>query len=218
MLGDTQAAHGATVGFLVGAPFELSLGIACGLVGYMFSWGADLDHLQSKGSRWIRIISLGIFAAGFAGLVYSGVDVGAALILAVGALALTAGIPLVLRAWSARLGLPKHRGLTHTFFAAEAVGITVGLIAVWVTPVWWQGLVLGVAAGGGYWAGMQGDRITNRSLLYYHWRPGMRRQEAYSPGPPEWMRFDTGEWFEKEIVYPLSLLVCVGALVLGVVV
>lgn len=197
MLGLTHALSGAAAGLAVGALAASPIaGLACGVVGAAAAYGPDIDHAGSTASKtlgpvsgWIRRTKRKL------GLRHRGMP-----LLCRGA-----------RALSRAVGLPAHRGITHTVAVAVAVGFVVGLVAALVLPVP-VACLFGVAALVGWLAALAGDWVTRTSLPHLWW-PWLLE----TPGPPKWMRISTGKWAEKWLVLPaVTVATLLGAaLVLG---
>lgn len=107
----------------------------------------------------------------------------------------------IIRAASAAVGLPKHRGLSHTALFAVAVGVAMGLASGhWTVAL--DPWLIGGAASAGVAAALAGDLITKASLPHLFW-PLSRIS-----GPPKWLRITTGKRVEKFVVYPLIVASC----------
>lgn len=110
----------------------------------------------------------------------------------------------ILRGASRALGLPAHRGLSHTAAFTLAVGVAAGLTAtVWVSHAvapW----LLGAAAAAGVAAALAGDWVTKASLPHLWW-PLVTR----AAGPPEALRVTTGKAVEKILILPALVAGCV---------
>lgn len=116
----------------------------------------------------------------------------------------------MLRGLSTALGLPAHRGLSHTVVCALGVGALCG-----ATATLWLGVVaavaVGVAAVAGVVAALLGDWLTVQSLPLLWW-PLSRAGWC----PPRGMRIRTGGVAEKWVVVP-TLVALVAALLVATV-
>ena len=195
MLGATHGASGAVAGLAIGllAPSP-TLGLMCGAVGWVASWGPDLDHPASHGSKRLGPVSMWLSSFRIVRWVYRLVG--------------HRPMPLVTRGlrWLSRaFGLPAHRGVTHTV----AASVVAGLLAVVLAQILGapRPLLVGTATTAGYLSALLGDWMTKASLphLWFPW-------DLHTPGPPRWMRIKTGGWVELVLILPLLV---VGALVLG---
>lgn len=89
------------------------------------------------------------------------------------------------------VGLPKHRGLSHTVLFSLLVGASTLYFLPWP-------LALSVSAG--WIAALLGDNQTKSSLPFLWW------PLFQNSGPPRWLRITTGKWVERWVVYPVSVV------------
>lgn len=180
-MGRSHALSGLAAGLLVGALAPTpAIGLVCGGVGMLTSWGPDLDHPAGRPARALGPV--------------------------------TWLLCRTIRAVSRAVGLPAHRGASHTVLAALTVGVLGGfLAAVWLPVA--LAVCIGSAGCAGYLAALAGDWVTRSSLPHLLWPV-----RAVTPGPPKWMRLSTGKGMERYAVVPLLLVACVlsAGLTLGV--
>jgi inner membrane protein len=102
----------------------------------------------------------------------------------------------IVRGMSRVLGLPAHRGLSHTVVTAVFAGMatTGGLLLAGMPPR--GALVVGGAVAVGWLTALAGDWVTKTSLPHLWW-PFI----AESHGPPRWLRITTGKWVESVIMW-----------------
>lgn len=109
----------------------------------------------------------------------------------------------VIRATSRAMGLPAHRGLSHTALFAVAVGVAAGVTSsVWLSQH--SPFLLGGATAAGVAAALVGDWVTKASLPHLWW-PLVSR----SGGPPRWLRVRTGKRVENLLIFPVVAAGCV---------
>jgi hypothetical protein len=208
MMGYTHGAGGAFAGAVVGVPFGPEVAAACVGAGFVAGYVPDCDHPQSTGSRLGKWAGLGV---GVCLLAMGGAWWAAAL---VGLVVLA--VPFWMRSLSVSCGLPAHRGLTHTWFAAVVWGLLVGGVsAVWLGLV---AIPVGVASFAGYGMALWQDWITESSLPWWKWYPGANRERIRSGGPEQVFRWTTGNWPERWVMFPVTVVAAVGAVALGMVV
>jgi hypothetical protein len=101
----------------------------------------------------------------------------------------------LMRGLSWSLGLPLHRGITHTVLMAVAVGATTLVILPWL-------LALAVTAG--WLAALAGDWCTKTSLPYLWWPLTGPQKVRF-----KFLRITTGKGVERNLVYPASVVLLV---------
>lgn len=118
----------------------------------------------------------------------------------------------VLRLASKLVGLPAHRGLTHTVAAGLLIAMATAIAAAAWLPMD-VALLFGTATLAGYLSALLGDWLTKASLPFLWWP-----FHVDTPGPPKWLRIRTGKRFEKYAVLPVLVVASAWtcALVIGV--
>lgn len=112
----------------------------------------------------------------------------------------------LVRALSTSVGLPAHRGITHTALAALLLGaVTFAALTAAAPEV---ALPIALATAAGALSALLGDWITLDSVRSLLW-PLLKR----TPGPPRWARIRTGALVENYVIVPA---LTVAAVVLGV--
>lgn len=105
------------------------------------------------------------------------------------------------RGLSRVLGLPAHRGITHTVLMAVAVGSV---------TLFWLPWALSLSITAGWLAALVGDWATKTSLPYVWW-PFSTEKKRVSY---KFLRVHTGKRMERWVVYPISVLALYGAVFL----
>jgi membrane-bound metal-dependent hydrolase YbcI (DUF457 family) len=98
-----------------------------------------------------------------------------------------------MRGLSRALGLPAHRGITHTVLLAVVLGAATLPVLPWV---------LSLAVTAGWLAALAGDWSTKTSLPYLWWPFAVTEKVSHKG-----LRITTGKGVERWLIYPLSLLI-----------